>query len=123
MDVKTAILGRYKAKIFKSRKDHIVEIPEGGAVPAIAANTRAVPGVMTSRGCCYAGCKGVVVGPLKDVCVLTHGPVGCGFYSWGTRRNKARADPECRNFTQYCLTTDMQESDIVFGGRRSSRRP
>ena len=48
-----------------------------------------MPGMLTHRGCCYAGCKGVVLGPIKDIVLLTHGPIGCGYYSWGTRRNKA----------------------------------
>ncbi len=60
--------------------------------PQIEANTRTIPGIISQRGCAYAGCKGVVVGPIKDMITITHGPVGCGYYSWGTRRNKARAD-------------------------------
>ncbi|MDR2444296.1 MAG: nitrogenase component I subunit alpha [Deltaproteobacteria bacterium] len=120
MDIKEAILSNYKAKVFKSRKDHILDLASGQS--AISANSRAVPGIMTNRGCCYAGCKGVVVGPLKDACVITHGPIGCGFYSWGTRRNKARSDDYGRNFIQYCLSTDMQEPDIVFGGEKKLRQ-
>ena len=33
----------------------------------IVANKKALPGVMTARGCAYAGAKGVVWGPVKDV--------------------------------------------------------
>ncbi len=33
---------------------------------------------MTVRGCAYAGSKGVVWGPVKDVVHISHGPVGCG---------------------------------------------
>ncbi|MDR2612079.1 MAG: nitrogenase component I subunit alpha [Deltaproteobacteria bacterium] len=121
MDVKTRILSRYKAKVFKGRKDHILEV-DGSGGQQIAANTRAIPGIMTNRGCCYAGCKGVVLGPLKDTVVLTHGPIGCGFYSWGTRRNKARAGEGGENYVQYCFSTDMQEPDIVFGGDKKLRR-
>ena len=63
---------------------------------------------------------GVVVGPMKDVAVITHGPIGCAFYSWGTRRNKAKADAECddMNFVPYSLCTDMRPTDIVFGGEK-----
>ncbi|MDR1489608.1 MAG: nitrogenase component I subunit alpha [Desulfovibrio sp.] len=122
MDVKAEILGSYNAKVFKNRKDHILRINKAEAEnPEIAANTRAIPGIMTNRGCCYAGCKGVVVGPLKDAVTITHGPIGCGFYSWGTRRNKARPDEDGRNFIQYCFSTDMQEPDIVFGGDKKLR--
>jgi len=114
-----ALLEKYSAKVYKNRKDHLLQLAEGDKNVAIAANTRAIPGVMTARGCCYAGCKGVVVGPLKDVLVITHGPIGCGFYSWGTRRNKAKPDENTdKNFIPYCFSTDMQESNIVFGGEK-----
>ncbi|MDR2054700.1 MAG: nitrogenase component I subunit alpha [Desulfovibrio sp.] len=123
MDVKSEILGRYNAKVFKNRKDHILRVENtDGGVQEIAANTRAVPGIMTNRGCCYAGCKGVVVGPIRDAVTITHGPVGCGFYSWGTRRNKARPGPDGKNYIQYCFSTDMQEPDIVFGGDKKLRQ-
>jgi nitrogenase molybdenum-iron protein alpha chain len=122
MDVKTEILSKYKAKVFKSRKDHILQVDGSQDAQIIAANTRAIPGIMTNRGCCYAGCKGVVLGPLKDTIVLTHGPIGCGFYSWGTRRNKARATEDGENYIQYCFSTDMQEPDIVFGGDKKLRQ-
>ena len=114
-----SMLEKYSAKVYKNRKDHVVQIEATGQAQPIAANTRAIPGIMTARGCCYAGCKGVVIGPLKDVCVITHGPVGCSFYTWGTRRNKARPDSHSdKNFVPYCFSTDMQESDIVFGGEK-----
>jgi len=117
--VKEKLLDKYSAKIYKNRKDHVIQLEVTEEAQSIAANTRAIPGVMTARGCCYAGCKGVVIGPLKDVCVITHGPVGCGYYSWGTRRNKAKPDEHTdKNFIPYCLSTDMQESDIVFGGEK-----
>ena len=43
--------------------------------------------VMTARGCAYAGSKGVVWGPIKDMIHISHGPVGCGYWSWSGRRN------------------------------------
>ncbi|HWQ80233.1 MAG TPA: nitrogenase molybdenum-iron protein alpha chain [Anaerovoracaceae bacterium] len=114
------VLDRYNAKVYKNRKEHILQIDETAENPTISANTRSIPGIMTNRGCCYAGCKGVVLGPLKDALVLTHGPIGCGFYSWGTRRNKAKTESG-DNFIQYCFSTDMQEPDIVFGGEKKLR--
>jgi len=112
------LLDKYSAKVYKNRKEHILQFEQGGEKQVISANTRAIPGVITERGCCYSGCKGVVLGPVKDVCTITHGPIGCGFYTWGTRRNKAKPDPDGKNFTVYCLSTDMQEPDIVFGGEK-----
>ncbi|MDR2359931.1 MAG: nitrogenase molybdenum-iron protein alpha chain [Oscillospiraceae bacterium] len=120
-NARDAVLEKYSAKVYKNRKEHIVEVDREAAEQKIAANSRSVPGIMTNRGCCYAGCKGVVLGPLKDALVLTHGPIGCGFYSWGTRRNKAKAE-DGRNFIQYCFSTDLQEPDIVFGGEKKLRQ-
>jgi nitrogenase molybdenum-iron protein alpha chain len=53
----------------------------------ITSNRKSLPGVMTIRGCAYAGSKGVVWGPIKDMIHISHGPVGCGQYSRAGRRN------------------------------------
>lgn len=110
------VLDTYSAKVYKNRKRHIAEVED--EVKEIAANSRTIPGVLSNRGCCFAGCKGVVLGPLKDVAIITHGPIGCAFYTWGTRRHKAKGDADTKNFLEYCFSTDMQESDIVFGGEK-----
>lgn len=110
------VLDNYSAKVYKNRKQHMLEVEE--EIKEIGANSRTIPGMLTHRGCCYAGCKGVVLGPLKDIVLLTHGPIGCGYYSWGTRRNKAIPQKGDGNFIQYCFSTDLQESDIVFGGEK-----
>lgn len=120
MNKRDRVLDKYGARVYKNRKEHVVEICEETKDQQITANTRSIPGIMTNRGCCYAGCKGVVLGPLKDALTLTHGPIGCGFYSWGTRRNKAKTQSG-DSFIQYCYSTDMQESDIVFGGEKKLR--
>ncbi|WP_340147273.1 hypothetical protein [Ruminiclostridium josui] len=74
MNVRNIVLDKYSAKVYKNRKEHIMELTEETKNQPIAANSRTIPGIITNRGCCYAGCKGVVLGPLKDVLVLTHGP-------------------------------------------------
>ncbi len=116
----------YPDTVKKNRKKHLIVRDEAAACcPQIEANTRTIPGIISQRGCAYAGCKGVVIGPIKDMVTITHGPVGCGYYSWGTRRNKARADdttPADRIYSQLCFTTDMQEPDIVFGGEKKLAR-
>lgn len=114
------ILDNYPAKIMKNRKSHIV-IKDSSKVQEIVANTRTVPGIISNRGCCYAGCKGVVIGPIVDMVHIVHGPVGCSYYAWGTRRNKGKAREGGKNFLEYAFTTDMQESDIVFGGEKKLR--
>ncbi len=116
------ILSQYPAKVKRSRKKHIIIKNADQARQEIEANTRTVPGIITNRGCAYAGCKGVVLGPLKDMVHIVHGPIGCGYYAWLTRRNKAKVDDPEKNFLSYCFSTDMQESDIVFGGEKKLAR-
>lgn len=115
-----SVLDKYSAKVYKNRKKHMLELEQ--ETQEIDANRRTIPGVMTHRGCCYAGCKGVVLGPLKDIVVLTHGPIGCGYYSWGTRRNKALPQKGDGSFIQYCFSTNLGESDIVFGGEKKLKQ-
>lgn len=112
------ILAKYPSKVQKNRKKHILIKDEEKGPQIIEANTRTIPGVITNRGCAFAGCKGVVLGPIKDMVHIVHGPVGCAYYTWGARRNKAKTDDGVPNFINYCVTTDMQESDIVFGGEK-----
>ncbi len=82
----------------------------------IVANKKALPGVMTARGCAYAGAKGVVWGPVKDVVNISHGPVGCGQFSRGGRRNYVTGYSGVTVFNDINFTSDFQEKDVVFGG-------
>jgi nitrogenase molybdenum-iron protein alpha chain len=113
-----SVLDKYSAKVYKNRKKHVIELNNDNETQEIDANRRTMPGMLTHRGCCYAGCKGVVLGPIKDIVLLTHGPIGCGYYSWGTRRNKASVQDGEGNFIQYCFSTNLGDSDIVFGGEK-----
>ncbi len=122
--LKEDILDLYPAKVARKRKKSIV-VNDPAEGPEIQANVRTVPGIITQRGCCYAGCKGVVLGPTRDIVNLTHGPIGCGFYSWLTRRNQTRPGTEPgtdENFMTYCFSTDMQDPNIVFGGEKKLRQ-
>lgn len=112
------LLDKYSAKVKRNRKKHIIVKDSTQELQTIEANTRTIPGIITNRGCAFAGCKGVVLGPLKDMVHIVHGPIGCAYYSWGTRRNKAKSEDPEKNFLNYCFSTDMQESDIVFGGEK-----
>nr|WP_321443213.1 nitrogenase molybdenum-iron protein alpha chain [uncultured Cohaesibacter sp.] len=82
----------------------------------ITSNRKSLPGVMTIRGCAYAGSKGVVWGPVKDMIHISHGPVGCGQYSRAGRRNYYVGDTGVNTFGTMNFTSDFQEKDIVFGG-------
>ncbi|MEW5949986.1 MAG: nitrogenase molybdenum-iron protein alpha chain [Thermodesulfobacteriota bacterium] len=114
------VIGLYPAKVAKKRRKHII-VREPSEEQQIEANVRTVPGIITQRGCCYAGCKGVVIGPIGDMIHITHGPIGCGFYSWLTRRNFFRPREDGHNFAAYCFSTDMQDEDIIFGGEKKLR--
>jgi nitrogenase molybdenum-iron protein alpha chain len=113
------VLEKYEAKVFKNRKKHMLTVDHTLETPQeIAANVRTIPGILSHRGCCYAGCKGVVLGPIKDALIIVHGPIGCSFYTWGTRRHKAQSEPDKLNLVPYAFSTDMRETDIVFGGEK-----
>ncbi|HOJ77647.1 MAG TPA: nitrogenase molybdenum-iron protein alpha chain [Bacillota bacterium] len=121
---KEELLKIYPTKVARKRsKQIVINDPEVGTMPEINANVRTIPGIITQRGCTYAGCKGVVLGPTRDILNITHGPIGCGFYSWLTRRNQTRPQgDEDYNLITYCFSTDMQEDDIVFGGEKKLRQ-
>lgn len=119
------VLSHYSDKAAKRRKKHLSvskkkrEIAEEGQVVSecgVKSNIKSVPGVMTIRGCAYAGSKGVVWGPIKDMVHISHGPVGCGHYSWSQRRNYYVGTTGIDAFVTMQFTSDFQEKDIVFGG-------
>jgi len=56
------------------RRKHVVVKDACEIEQKIEANDRAIPGILTNRGCAYAGSKGVVFGPIKDILCITHGP-------------------------------------------------
>ncbi|MCI5149076.1 MAG: nitrogenase molybdenum-iron protein alpha chain [Candidatus Electrothrix sp. MAN1_4] len=121
-DIKAELIKKYPPKVARKRAKQIMinEALENGT-PEITANVRTIPGIITMRGCTYAGCKGVIMGPTRDIVNLVHGPIGCSFYAWLTRRNQTDPGPEGpdgENFMTYCFSTDMQDQDIIFGGEK-----
>ncbi|MGD0661274.1 MAG: nitrogenase molybdenum-iron protein alpha chain [Syntrophorhabdales bacterium] len=124
-EIRDEMLKKYPAKVARRRAKQIVvnKVEQPEQVPEILANTRTIPGILTMRGCAYAGCKGVVLGPTRDILQITHGPIGCGFYSWLTRRNQTRPKTDGdANYMPYALSTDMQEEEIIFGGEKKLKK-
>ena len=121
---KKEIMEAYPTKTARKRAKQFVVNEADKKDQIVQSNVRTIPGIITQRGCCYAGCKGVVLGPTRDIVNLTHGPIGCGFYSWLTRRNQTDADasPEGHNFMTYCFSTDMQEEEVIFGGEKKLKQ-
>ncbi len=124
-EAKQELLSKYPTKVARKRAKQIVvnEVAGDSCVPEIQSNVRTIPGIISQRGCTYAGCKGVVLGPTRDIVNITHGPIGCGFYSWLTRRNQTKPPtPQDENYITYCFSTDMQEEQIVFGGEKKLKQ-
>jgi nitrogenase molybdenum-iron protein alpha chain len=119
-NVKEKLLEKYPPKVARKRaKSIMVNEALENTTPEIQANVRTIPGIITMRGCTYAGCKGVIMGPTSDILNLVHGPVGCSFYAWLTRRNQTDANARGEeNYMPYAFNTDMQDSDIIFGGEK-----
>ena len=105
----------YPEKARKKRAPHLAPNDPEAASACVKSNRKTIPGVMSARGCAYAGAKGVVWGPIRDMVHVSHGPVGCGWYSWGTRRNLMSGVNGVSNFAMQ-MTSDFQEKDIVYGG-------
>jgi nitrogenase molybdenum-iron protein alpha chain len=122
-DIKAELLKKYPPKVARKRaKQILINEALENETPEIQANVRTIPGIITMRGCTYAGCKGVIMGPTRDIVNLVHGPIGCGFYAWLTRRNQTDAGADGENYIPYCFSTDMQEQDIIFGGEKKLAR-
>lgn len=107
-------------KTAKNRSKHLgIGLPDDESQKTcgnVRSNKKTVPGVMSQRGCAYAGSKGVVWGPIKDMIHISHGPIGCGQYSRAGRRNYYIGTTGVDTFVTMNFSTDFQERDIVFGG-------
>src|SRR5271169_295770 len=110
------VLQVYPEKTAKRRAKHLNVHEAGKSDCGVKSNLKSLPGVMTIRGCAYAGSKGVVWGPIKDMIHISHGPVGCGQYSRAGRRNYYIGTTGVNTFVTMNFTSDFQEKDIVFGG-------
>ncbi len=112
------VLEVYPEKARKDRAKHLAVNDQSieQSKKCITSNRKSLPGVMTIRGCAYAGSKGVVWGPIKDMIHISHGPVGCGAYSRAGRRNYYVGTTGINTFGTMNFTSDFQEKDIVFGG-------
>jgi len=116
------VLESYPEKTAKKRSKHLSVAQDGASDCGVKSNIKSIPGVMSIRGCAYAGSKGVVWGPVKDMVHISHGPVGCGQYSWSQRRNYYVGTTGVDTFGTMQFTSDFQERDIVFGGDKKLKK-
>src|SRR5271165_4810838 len=64
-------------------------------------------------GCAFDGAK-IALQPITDVAHLVHGPIACEGNSWDNRGAKSSGPQLYRT----SFTTDINETDIVFGGEK-----
>ncbi|MBI5260296.1 MAG: nitrogenase iron-molybdenum cofactor biosynthesis protein NifE [Bradyrhizobium sp.] len=64
-------------------------------------------------GCAFDGAK-IALQPFTDVAHLVHGPIACEGNSWDNRSSVSSGS----NLWRTGFTTDMNETDIVFGGEK-----
>ena len=87
------------------------------ALPLGYLNT--IPGTISERGCAYCGAKHVIGTPMKDVIHLSHGPVGCTYDTWQTKRYIS----DDGNFQlKYTFASDMKEANVVFGAEKMLKK-
>ena len=111
-DCSTTIPERKKHAVVKGPGETLVD-----ALPAGYLNT--IPGSISERGCAYCGAKHVIGTPMKDVIHISHGPVGCTYDTWQTKRYISDND----NFQlKYTFASDMKEKHVVFGAEKMLRQ-
>jgi nitrogenase molybdenum-iron protein alpha chain len=103
------------------RLQHAVDKEPGeqltDALPLGYLNT--IPGTISERGCAYCGAKHVIGTPMKDVIHLSHGPVGCTYDTWQTKRYIS----DDGNFQlKYTFASDMKEAHVVFGAEKMLKK-
>lgn len=69
----------------------------------------------TTGGCAFEGAQ-ISLFPYADAAHLVHGPITCLAASWETRATKTSHTG--RDFTQMGFTTDISNTDVVFGGEQ-----
>ena len=77
-----------------------------------AAPSSSQPGG-AAGGCAFDGAK-IALQPITDVAHLVHGPIACEGNSWDNRGAKSSGSKLYRTG----FTTDINETDIVFGGEK-----
>lgn len=105
------------SKVIPERKQHAVikgaDEDLTSCLPKGYLNT--IPGTISERGCAYCGAKHVIGTPMKDVIHMSHGPVGCTYDTWQTKRYIS----DNNNFQlKYTFATDVKEKNIVFGAEK-----
>ncbi|PKM78255.1 MAG: nitrogenase molybdenum-iron protein alpha chain [Firmicutes bacterium HGW-Firmicutes-15] len=89
---------------------------------AISSLMMDMPGMVCKHGCSYVACRGLVLTPISGILIITHGPVGCSYYSWGGNRLRHQAANAQHDYFSNSFSTHMDESDIIFGGEKKLKQ-
>ena len=99
----------------RERHVYIKEAGEDTTQYLPISNAATIPGTLSERGCSFCGAKLVIGGVLKDTIQLIHGPYGCAYDTWHTKRYPSDND----NFQlKYAWSTNVREKNIVFGAEK-----
>ncbi len=83
------------------------------------ANINTIPGTLSERGCSFCGAKLVIGGVLKDTIQMIHGPIGCAYDTWHTKRYPS----DNGNFQlKYIHSTDIREKHVIFGAEKQLKK-
>lgn len=80
-----------------------------------------IPGVFYGGGCSYMACRGLMMGGIEDVLLVTHGPVGCAYFA-GINGYRGADDDWRQRHTGRTFVTHMNETDVVFGAEAKLAR-
>ena len=108
-------------KVIPERKKHCyIKAPGEDTTQYLpAANIATIPGSLSERGCAYCGAKLVIGGVIKDAIQMIHGPVGCTYDTWHTKRYPSDND----NFQlKYAWSTALREKHVVFGAEKQLKK-
>jgi nitrogenase molybdenum-iron protein alpha chain len=83
------------------------------------SNIATIPGSLSERGCSFCGAKLVIGGVIKDCIQMIHGPVGCAYDTWHTKRYPSDND---NLQLKYAWSTNLKEKHIVFGGEKQLKQ-
>ena len=102
--------------IFEERRDQIYETGKDGGF-RISCDKQSLAGAVSQRACTFCGSR-VVLYPIADALHLVHGPIGCASYTWDIR-GALSSGPELH---RYSFSTDLGETDVIFGGEAKLTR-
>ncbi|MCP4117998.1 MAG: nitrogenase iron-molybdenum cofactor biosynthesis protein NifE [Desulfobacteraceae bacterium] len=97
--------------VLEERKNQIYR--KGRDAFDISCEKKSLAGSVSQRACVFCGSR-VVLYPIADALHLIHGPIGCASYTWDIR-GALSSGPELHRMS---FSTDLSETDIVFGGER-----